>query len=94
VRDIRRYWREVRVIEASLPECVWLVSAEDSPPVQVPAAQAALLLHAKSHRIAEDTEVSAHLGAEEAKDLGIRRGQLRRKGIAVVSAGIRPPLPR
>jgi hypothetical protein len=89
VRDVRRYWREIRAIEATLSEFVWLVSVEDSPPVQVPAAQAALLLHAKSHRIAEEAAVSTHLAAEEARDFQARREQLRRKGVAVVR-----PLPR
>jgi hypothetical protein len=85
---VRLYWREVRAIEASLPEFVWL-SAEDSAPVQVPAKQAALLLHAKSHRIAEEADVAAHLAAEEARDFEARREVLRRKGVAVVR-----PLPR
>jgi hypothetical protein len=85
---VRLYWREVRAIQGGLPEFVWL-SAADSAPVQVPAAQAALLLHAKSHRIAEEAEVGAHLAAEEARDFETRREQLRRKGVAVVR-----PLPR
>jgi hypothetical protein len=89
VRDVRRYWQEVRSIRAGLPEFVWLVSAEDSPPVQVPAAQAAPLLHAKSHRIAEDVQIAAHQAAEQARDFEARREQLRRKGVAVVR-----PLPR
>jgi hypothetical protein len=86
---VRRYWREVRAIQAALPEFVWLVSAEDSPPVQVPAAQAAPLLHAKSHRIAEEVEIGAHQAAEDARDFATRREQLRRRGVAVVT-----PLPR
>lgn len=88
MRDVRRYWQEVRVIEAGLPEFVWLVG--DGPPVHVPAAQAALFLHAKSHRIAEDSEIAAHQAAEHEQDFQTRREQLRRQGVAVV----RPPLPR
>jgi hypothetical protein len=88
VRDVRRYWQEVRAIQAGLPESVWLASTEGGSPVQVPAAQAALLLHAKAHRIADDAEVCAHLTAEEARDFGVRREQLRRRGVAVVK-----PLP-
>ena len=88
MRDVRRYWQEVRAIQARLSKFVWLVS-DDASPVHVPAAQAALLLHAKSHRIAEDAEIAAHLAAEAALDFEARREQLRRKGIAVVM-----PLPR
>jgi hypothetical protein len=84
VRDIRRYWREVRAIEAALAEFVWLISVEDPQAVQVSAAQAALLLYAKSHRIAEDVEIAAHLASEAAKDFETRREQLRKQGVAVV----------
>ena len=35
MRDIRRYWKEVRALEASLPEFVWLVDVEGSAPVEV-----------------------------------------------------------
>ena len=48
MRDLRQYWQEVRTLERSLPEFVWLMSLEDSKRgmvggrmAQVGAAQAA-----------------------------------------------------
>ncbi|MCU1335386.1 MAG: hypothetical protein JWO19_967 [Bryobacterales bacterium] len=84
MRDIRRYWREVRALEASLPEFVWLVDVEGSVPVEVGAARAAQLLLAKSHRVASEEELSVQREIE----IGVRkerqRDARRREGVAVV----------
>ena len=92
MRDLRKYWQEIREIEKSLPEFVWLMSV-DNPSrgqtggctAQVTAAAAARLLHAKSHRLATDGEIQAHQTAEdEAKHLAFHEG-LRKRGIAVIA---------
>ena len=84
MRDIRRYWKEVRELQASLPEFVWLVDVDGSAPVEVPAGRAAQLLLAKSHRVATEEEV----GSQRAKDVGTeknrQREERRRAGVAVV----------
>lgn len=90
MRDLRKYWQEIRAMEKSLPEFVWLMSL-DHPPrgqtggsiAQVAAAAAARLLHSKSHRLAADEEIQAHQAAEaEAKRLAFHEG-LRKRGIAL-----------
>ena len=85
MRDIRRYWREVRDLEASLPEFVWLVAVEGSAPVEAPAGLAAQLLLAKSHRVASDEE----LGVQREKDIVAgkerQRDRRRREGVAVIT---------
>ena len=73
MRDLRKYWQEIREIEKSLPEFVWLMSL-DNPSrgqtggciAQVAAAAAARLLHAKSHGLATDPAVQAHTTADAA----------------------------
>ena len=70
MRDIRRYWKEVRALEASLPEFVWLVDVEGSVPVEVGAGRAAQLLLAKSHRVASEDELSV----QREKELGGAQG--------------------
>lgn len=91
MRDLRKYWQEIREIEKSLPECVWLMSLGNPRGqkagciAQVPAAAAARLLHAKSHRLATDEEMQAHQAAQaEAKRLAFHDG-LRQRGIAVIA---------
>jgi hypothetical protein len=92
MRDLRKYWQEIRAVEKSLPEFVWLMSLEDPPRgqrggciAQVAAAAAARLLHAKSHRLATDEEIQAHQTAQdEAKRLAFHEG-LRKRGIAVIA---------
>ena len=92
MRDLRKYWQEIRAIEKSLPEFVWLMSLDNSPRgpqggciAQVAAAAAARLLHAKSHRLAADEEIQAHQTAQDgAKRLAFHEG-LRKRGIAVVA---------
>lgn len=91
MRDLRQYWQEVRALERSLPEFVWLMSLEDPKRgmvggrmAEVGAAQAAPLLHARSHRMATEEEIAAHLEKEnQARRQSFHEG-LRRRGIAVV----------
>ena len=93
--DLKKYWQEIRAIEKSLPAEVWLVSLQNLAKgqvggaiVEVAAAVAAKLLHAKSQRLATDEEIEAHKTQQD----GIKRQtfeqQMRRQGIAVI------PLPR
>ena len=85
MRDIRRYWQEVRTLEASLPQFVWLVDVEGSPPVEVTAMRAAQLLLAKSHRVASDEEISVQRDRDIAASKEILQDRRRRNGIAVVT---------
>jgi hypothetical protein len=85
MRDIRRYWQEVRALEASLPEFVWLVDVEGSVPVEVGAGRAAQLLLAKSHRVASADELSLQREKELAARKERQRDARRREGVAVVS---------
>ena len=85
MRDIRRYWREVQDLEASLPEFVSLVDVEGSMPVQVSAKLAAQLLLAKSHRLASEEELSAQRTKEIAAGKELKRDTLRRQGVAIVT---------
>ena len=85
MRDIRRYWKEVRELEASLPEFVWLVDVEGSVPVEAPAGQAAQLLLAKSHRLASEEEMGVQREKEIVAGKELQRDRRRREGVAVVS---------
>ena len=85
MRDIRRYWKEVRALEASLPEFVWLVDVEGSVPVEVGAGRAAQLLLAKSHRLASEEELGVQREKELVAGKERRRDRRRREGVAVVS---------
>jgi len=87
VRDIRRYWKEVRDLEASLPEFVSLVDVQGSVPVEVGARLAAQLLLAKSHRVASQEEVSVQRAKEAAAGKALKRDALRREGVVVVTPG-------
>ena len=85
MRDIRRYWQEVRALEASLPEFLWLVDVDGSSPMEVAAGRAAQLLIAKSHRVASADEVSAQGMRDKAAERELRRNTLRQEGVAVVT---------
>jgi hypothetical protein len=85
VRDIRRYWQQVRALEASLPQFVSLVDVEGSAPVEVTAMRAAQLLLAKSHRVASDEEISVQRDRDIAASKEILQDRRRRNGIAVVT---------
>ena len=87
MRDIRRYWKEVRDLEASLPEFVSLVDVEGSVPVEVSARLAAQLLLAKSHRLASDEELSVQRAKEVVAGKALKRDALRREGVVVVTPG-------
>ena len=85
MRDIRRYWREVRELEASLPEFVWLVDVEGSVPVEAPAGLAAQLLLAKSHRMVSDEELSVQREKEVVAGKELKRDRRRREGVVVIA---------
>jgi hypothetical protein len=85
MRDIRRYWKEVRALEASLPAFLWLVDVDGSSPVEVAAGRAAQLLIAKSHRVASQDEVCAQGARDKAVERELRRNTLRQEGVAVVT---------
>jgi hypothetical protein len=95
MRDLRQYWQEVRALERSLPEFVWLMSLEDPKRgmvggrmAEVGAAQAAPLLHSRSHRAATEEEIAGHLEKEnQARRQSFHEG-LRRRGIAVVAVPV------
>jgi hypothetical protein len=96
--DLRRYWQEVRTLERTLPEYVWVMGIEDSlrrlsagGPIEVPAARAAQLLHEKSHRAATDEEIASHLAIEAANQRRALDDEMRRRGIAMVTVPVRPP---
>ena len=93
--DLKKYWAEIRALERSLPEFLWLISMSDAlrgrvggAIVEVLAAQAALMLYAKTHRVATDEEIEEHREREEAKRRAAEEEKLRRQGIAVVA--VRP----
>ncbi|HVO97379.1 MAG TPA: hypothetical protein VMT15_04900 [Bryobacteraceae bacterium] len=97
MKDLRAYWQEIRALEKSLPQFVWLMSLENPKRgmvggrmAEVGAAQAAPLLHAGSHRRATDEEIDAHLAKEnEARRQSYYEG-LKRRGIAVVAISEKP----
>ena len=86
-RDIRQYWQEVRELEATLDEFVWLASASEAEArfvTEVPAAVAARLLRRKSHRVATEAEVAGHLERERANHKRAREEAMRRQGRSLV----------
>jgi hypothetical protein len=86
MRDLRRYWDEVREIRAGLPEFVWVVEADGvHPPVEVGSEIAARLLQARSHRPATEEEVRSHSARETASNRQQAEGRLRREGVAIVT---------
>jgi biotin operon repressor len=60
---------------------------------EVPAAEAARLLHAKSHRAATGEEIAAHLEQQSAAVRQEFHEALRRQGIAIVSMPGKATLP-
>ena len=90
--DLRKYWQELRAIEAGLDEFVWLMSVANPSKgqvggrmVQVAAALGAKLLYAKSHRLATDEETEAHLSRQDEIQRQAFQQRLRDKGISVVA---------
>jgi hypothetical protein len=82
--DLRQYWQEIRALEAGLSEYLWLVDAAGVL-VEVSRAIAAKLLHAKSHRVATEDEVSAHRARWAGRSKETARAEMRRRGIDTVS---------
>jgi hypothetical protein len=85
MRDIRRYWKEVRALQATLPEFVSLVDVEGSVPVEVSAGLAAQLLLAKSHRLASAEELGVQREQAMVAGKERKRDSRRREGVAVVA---------
>lgn len=84
MRDLRKYWQEVRNLAASLPADVWLVS-RDGALVEAPAGIAAKFLIAKSHRLATEEEIRAKLETESARNRQAAKHALRKRGVEVVA---------
>jgi Tfp pilus assembly protein PilN len=91
MRDLQKYWQEIRTLENSLPDSVWLVSLEDGKRgmrggrlVEATAETAAKLLHSNSHRRATDEEIEAHRSQQAEAQRAAFHARLRMKGIAVV----------
>ena len=89
--DLKKYWREARALEQSLPEYVWMVSVADvlrgrvgDAIVEVGAALAAQLLMARSHRLATEEEVRAEKERQEGAKKSSEAEELRKKGRVVV----------
>jgi hypothetical protein len=89
--DVKKYWEEVRAIEGSLPDYVWMVSVVDllrgrvgEAIVEVGAALAAKLLIERSHRVATEDEVRAHKESEDAQKRAAVEEKLRKAGRAIV----------
>ncbi len=86
-RSIREYWQEIRTLEGTLPEFVWLVCVAANSPefvTEAPALLAARLLQAKSHRRATNEEVEAHQAREAEAVKQARHERMRRSGAAIV----------
>jgi hypothetical protein len=89
--DLKKYWHEIRAIEKSLPAEVWLVSLQNLAKgqvggaiVEVAAAVAAKLLHAKSQRLATEDEVQVHKAQQAEIQRQVLELQMRKQGIAVI----------
>ena len=89
--DLKKYWQEIRAIEKSLPAEVWLVSLHSLAKgqvggaiVEVAAAVAAKLLHAKSQRLATDDEIEAHKAHQDEAKRQLFEQRMRNQGIAVI----------
>jgi hypothetical protein len=83
--DLKRLWQEIREIQATLPEFVWVVEIGHAhPPIEVSAEVAARLFQATSHRLATEEEI----GLQRDRGIALNRrrteDRLRREGIAVV----------
>lgn len=84
MRDLRRYWREVREIEAGIAEFVWIAGG-DGAVTEAAARVAAPLLHAKSHRLATEEEIAARKQRDRSAIREAAERELRRRGVAVVA---------
>lgn len=91
MRDLKQYWKEVREMERSLPPFVWLMSLEDGwrgltggVLTEVPASEAAKLLHSKSHRRGTAEEIAAHMEKQSAAARREFHEGLRKRGITII----------
>lgn len=89
--DLKKYWQEIRAIEKVLPPEVWVVSLQNLAKgqvggviVEVAAAVAAKLLHAKSQRLATDEEIETHKTQQDEIKRQIFDQRMRGQGIAVI----------
>jgi hypothetical protein len=82
MRDIQRYWQEIRSIENALPQFVWVI-AEDCL-IEVARAVAARLLHAKSHRLATDEEIQTKKAGDQAEKKRAESERRTKEGVVVV----------
>ena len=82
--DLRRYWQEIRSIEAGLSEFLWVVDAAGTL-VEVTAAIAAKLLHGKTHRVATEDEVQAYMAKAGVEAREAIKAELRRRGVETVA---------
>ena len=89
--DLKKYWQELRAIERTLADFVWLMSVENrvkggagGTMAEVAADVAAKLLYAQSHRLATTQETEAHHAAQEEVQRQSFEKRLRDKGIALV----------
>jgi hypothetical protein len=91
MRDLQKYWQDIRAAAAALPPYVWLMSLDDPKRgmrggclVEVAAETAAKLLHTNLHRRATDEEIEAHRAAEADAQKAAFHERLRVKGVTVV----------
>ena len=91
MRDLKRYWREVREMERLLPPYVWLMTVEDrvhgQPAglmVEARAEYAAKLIHAGTHRVASAEEIAQHQAKQSDKERQEFHEGLRRRGITII----------
>ena len=89
--DLKKYWHEIRAVEKSLPAEVWLVSLQNLSKgqvggaiVEVAAAVAAKLLHAKSQRLATEEEIDMHKAQQAEIQRQVCEQRMRSQGIAVI----------
>jgi hypothetical protein len=94
MRDLQKYWQEIRTLTASLPAFVWLVSLEDAKRgmrggriTEAGAETAAKLLQANSHRRATEEEIEAHRAGQAEIQRAAFHDRLRIKGITIVPVG-------
>jgi hypothetical protein len=89
--ELKKYWQEIASIGKDLPDFVWVMSLENKARGQVGGSiaevnrdVAARLVHAKSHRLATEEEIAAHLKAREEARRTRFEERLRTLGISVV----------
>jgi len=83
--DIRSYWREIRRVQATLPECSWLTSLDNwtknttsGAVVLCDPENAARRLVEQTHRPSTEQEIEQHLRGEEEKLRRISADERRR----------------